>query len=98
MQSPLMYAEASDIRKEARSASSRSSPGRRSGIRSIAASSSDGSGSSRSHAPFVGNGPGAIALQVMPRGPHSTASERVIASTPAFAAADGTTYAEPPSA
>ena len=42
-------------------------------------------------APSVGNGPGATALNRMPRPPHSTASERVIATTPAFAIADGTT-------
>jgi hypothetical protein len=61
----------------------------------MASRSSDDVGSSRDHAPSVGKGPGAIALQRMPYVAHSTASERVIASTPAFAAADGTTKAEP---
>src|SRR5690606_19997970 len=52
-------------------------------------------GSSLSQAPFVGNGPGAMALKRMPYFAHSTAKERVIANTPAFAVALGTTYAEP---
>ena len=48
-------------------------------------------GSRRSQAPLVGNGPGAMALLRMPYFAHSTASERVMASTPAFAQALGTT-------
>ena len=52
---------------------------------------SSGLGISRSHAPGVGKGPGAMAFSVMPYFAHSTASERVSASTPALAAADGTT-------
>ena len=50
-----------------------------------------GRGTSRSHAPWVGNGPGAIAFRRTPWPPHSTARLRVMASTPAFAIADGTT-------
>jgi NAD(P)-dependent dehydrogenase (short-subunit alcohol dehydrogenase family) len=46
-------------------------------------------------APFVGNGPGAIALVRIPYFAHSTARDRVIAKTPLFAQADGTTYPEP---
>src|SRR5271168_2727174 len=61
----------------------------------FARSSYSGEGISRDHAPSVGNGPGAMALNRMRYFAHSTASERVIASTPAFAHADGTTYPEP---
>jgi hypothetical protein len=43
----------------------------------------------------VGNGPGAIALSRILYFAHSTASDVVIASTPAFAQADGTTYPDP---
>ena len=51
----------------------------------------NGPGSNRSQAPFVGNGPGAIALKRMPYFDHSTANERVMANTPPLAVADGTT-------
>ena len=54
-------------------------------------SPSSGLGIRRSHAPGVGNGPGAMAFMVMPYFAHSTANERVIANTPALAAADGIT-------
>ena len=47
------------------------------------------------HAPSVGNAPGAMAFARILCRAHSTASDRVIARTPAFAAADGMTYAEP---
>ena len=57
--------------------------------------SSKPGGIKRDHAPFVGNGPGAIALNRMLCLPHSTASDLVIANTPAFAAAEGTTYGDP---
>ena len=43
----------------------------------------------------MGKGPGAIALNRILYLPHSTASDLVIAKTPAFAAADGTTKGEP---
>jgi hypothetical protein len=52
-------------------------------------------GINRDHAPSVGNGPGAIAFNRMLYRAHSTASDRVIANTPAFAAAEGTMYADP---
>ena len=53
--------------------------------------SSTPGGTRRDHAPSVGNGPGAMALQRILYFAHSTASERVMASTPALAQADGTT-------
>ena len=52
----------------------------------------------RENAPSVGNGPGATAFSRIPYAAHSTASERVMATTPALAAADGSTNAEPVSA
>src|SRR3712207_7478796 len=54
-----------------------------------------GPGISRSHAPLVGKGPGAIALARMPLGPHSTARLCVIAAIPAFDIADGTVNGPP---
>jgi hypothetical protein len=50
---------------------------------------------SRENAPSVGIGPGAIALTRIPACPHSTASERVMASTPALAQAEGRANAVP---
>ena len=55
-------------------------------------------GISRLNAPSVGKGPGATAFNRMPYVAHSTASDRVRASTPALATADGRTNAEPLSA
>ncbi len=52
----------------------------------------------RLKAPSVGNGPGAMALRRIPCSAHSTASERIIASTPALAQAEGRTKADPVSA
>src|SRR5207253_7434769 len=49
----------------------------------------------REKAPSVGMGPGAIAFKRMPAWPHSTARERVIARTPAFAQAEGSANAVP---
>src|SRR5277367_2466684 len=49
----------------------------------------------RSHAPLVGNGPGAIALRRMPCGPHSEASDFVITLSPALDMADGTVKGPP---
>ena len=46
-------------------------------------------------APSVINGPGAIALVRILYFAHSTAKDLVIANTPAFAEADGTTYPDP---
>ena len=43
----------------------------------------------------VGKGPGAMAFRRIPRRAHSTASDRVIATTPALAQAEGSTNAEP---
>ena len=64
--SPLMYSVASETRNAARSASSSCRPARLSGMRFSAPAASSGVGISRSHAPGVGKGPGAIAFMVMP--------------------------------
>ena len=50
-----------------------------------------GFGNNLSHAPFVGNGPGAIAFVRMPYFTHSAAIDLVNAKTPPFAAAEGAT-------
>src|SRR6185503_9698504 len=94
-QSPVTYAAPSDIKYTAASAISRGVPNRLSGTRLRAISSKEGSGISRENAPSVGTGPGAIAFTRTPYAAHSTASERVIANTPALAHADGSTNAEP---
>ena len=52
-------------------------------------------GLSRSQAPFVGNGPGAIAFNRMPCGPHSEASDFVMILRPAFDIALGTVNGPP---
>ena len=52
-------------------------------------------GANLDQAPFVGKGPGAIAFDLIPYFAHSTAKDLVIARTPAFAQADGTTYPDP---
>ncbi len=93
--SPVMKGAASETRKAARLVSSSCSPKRRSGMRAFASASTSGVGISADQAPSVGKGPGAMAFTRIPYVAHSTASERVIASTPAFPAADGTTKAEP---
>src|SRR6266403_574989 len=93
--SPLMYPEPSLTRNAAKLANSSMVPNRPRGIRFFAASSSSGRGNKRENAPSVGIGPGAMAFIRIPRLPHSTARLRVSACTPAFATADGTTYAEP---
>ena len=49
----------------------------------------------RAHAPSVGKGPGAIALTLIPCGPHSTAKDFVIACKADFDIADGTTNGDP---
>src|SRR5882672_5319146 len=49
----------------------------------------------RSPAPFVGKRPGAMALSRMPYGAHSTASDFVMTSMPAFDIADGTVKGPP---
>src|SRR5581483_11650329 len=93
-----MYADSSASRYDARLVSLWCSPVRPAGIFFLIKSAPDSpkpAGISRDHAPSVGNGPGAIAFARILWCAHSTASERVIASTPALAHADGTTYAEP---
>src|ERR1700754_4722794 len=65
------------------------------GCDSRACSSNCFEGMRRDQAPSVGNGPGAIALTRILYFAHSTASEVVMARTPALAQADGTTKAEP---
>jgi hypothetical protein len=54
------------------------------------ASGRTSSGTRRALAPGVGKFPGEIATQRIFFGPHSTARLRVMASTPAFAMAEGT--------
>src|ERR1700722_8932163 len=73
------------------------SPYRRIGTVSelVALDLASGIGLSFSHAPSVGNGPGAVALRRMPYGPQSTASDIVIACNAVFAIAERTTNAEP---
>ena len=93
--SPLTYGAASLTRNAARFASSSCSPKRPMGMRAFASASSSGVGISAFQAPCVGKGPGAMALKRIPYAAHSTASERVIASTPALAQAEGTTNADP---
>src|SRR5690349_8373294 len=79
----------------ARFAISAGSPKRPRGIRDSVCAFAFSSAIRREKAPSVGIGPGAIAFSRIPAEPHSTASERVIARTPAFAQAEGRTYAEP---
>src|SRR5450631_809748 len=52
-------------------------------------------GLSLSHAPLVGNGPGAIAFRRMPCGAHSVASDLVMMLSPAFDIAEGTVNGPP---
>src|SRR5437660_6448438 len=94
-QSPVTYPAPSDIKYTAALAISSGVPNRFSGTRFFAISSSAGSGISRENAPSVGTGPGAMALTRIPYAAHSTASDRVITSTPALAQAEGSTNAEP---
>src|SRR6266404_9249346 len=83
------------MRNTAASAISRGVPNRLRGMRLRAISSIEGSGISRENAPSVGTGPGAMALTRILYAAHSTASDRVRASTPAFAHAEGSTNADP---
>src|SRR5215470_10548257 len=83
------------MRKAARLVSSSCFPKRFMGTLLTVCSSISFEGIRRDQAPSVGNGPGAIALRRMLYLPHSTASEVVIASTPALAHAEGTTKPEP---
>ena len=95
--SPLIYPDSSLIKYEARFSSSCLSPNLFIGILFfiLSSKSSKPGGINLDHAPFVGNGPGAIALNLILCLPHSTASDLVIAKTPALAAAEGTTKGEP---
>src|SRR5436305_13861200 len=90
-----MYCAISLIKNAARLVSSSYLPKRFIGFELRACSSNSFDGMSRDQAPSVGNGPGAIALRRMLYLPHSTASEVVIAKTPAFAHDQGTTKPEP---
>src|SRR5437764_11808694 len=83
------------IKNAARFVSSSWWPKRFMGLELRVCSSNCFEGTSRDHAPSVGNGPGAMAFKRMLYLPHSTASDVVIASTPALAHAEGTTNAEP---
>src|ERR1700722_5204842 len=93
--SPLMYSDMSLRRKAARLVSSSWRPKRFMGWDARAWSSYCFEGMRRDQAPSVGNGPGAMALTRILYFAHSTASEVVMARTPALAQADGTTKAEP---
>src|SRR4029077_7519087 len=93
--SPLMYSAMSLIRKAARLVSSSWRPKRFMGWDSFACSSNCFDGMRRDHAPSVGNGPGAMAFKRIRYFDHSTAREVVMARTPAFAQAEGTTKPEP---
>src|SRR5262249_23816833 len=90
-----MYPAPSDIKYDARFASSSVLPTRPRGTRLAAASTPTPGGATRDHAPWVGRGPGAMALNRILWRAHSPASDRVSTSTAAFAIADGSTYAEP---
>src|SRR6516165_9746121 len=94
---PVRKLQASDIRKMIRLRSSSIWPNRRIGIwlGSVAPADVSGIGFSFSQAPSVGNGPGATAFSLMPKGPHSTASDMVIAWIAVLAMAEGVTKAEP---
>src|SRR5260221_6168681 len=85
------------MRKVARLASSYISPLRPIGMRSPTSPRPPETvdGLSRSHAPLVGKGPGAMALSRMPCGPHSVASDLVMMLRPAFDMADGTVKGPP---
>ena len=83
--SPLIYCDMSLIRNAARLVSSWCLPKRFMGFELRECSSNSFEGMSRDQAPSVGNGPGAMALRRMLYLPHSTASEVVIARTPALA-------------
>src|SRR5436309_1576086 len=93
-----MYSEYGLTRYAARFANSSGLPNRFIGWAALSRAAYSGDGISRDHAPSVGNGPGAIAFTRTPNRAHSIASDRVIASTPAFAHADGTTNPDPLSA
>src|SRR5512135_576724 len=94
---PVKYSQPSAIRNVARFASSYISPLRvmppvcpRACPPPPAAA-----GLSRSQAPLVGNGPGAIAFSRMPCWPHSVASDLVMMLRPAFDIAEGTVNGPP---
>lgn len=94
MVSPLIQTGLS--RKAARSPISSAVPTRRIGL--VAAARCSGlfsPGRRRASMPSVGISPGAIAFSRMPCRPHSTASDFVMASTPAFDMAEGTTKGAP---
>src|SRR5262249_56369334 len=82
-------------RTVARLAISSGVPKRPEGMRPRAFFSASGVAMRREKAPSVWMGPGAIAFKRMFAWPHSTASERVMASTPALAQADGSAKAGP---
>src|SRR5665213_873886 len=83
------------MRKTARLASSGISPLRPIGMGLRDSPRFADCGESRSHAPLVGNGPGAMAFRRMPFGPHSVASDFVMMLRPAFDMAEGTVNGPP---
>src|SRR5580704_1111755 len=83
------------MRNTARFASSCISPTRPIGLVEPLSPRLAACGLKRSHAPLVGNGPGAIALRRIPYGPHSVASDFVMTFNPAFDMAEGTVNGPP---
>ena len=86
--SPVMCPASSESRKSALATTSSSVVKRRSGMSASILSRISGVGNSRSAAPSLSSGPGAMQLTRMPSGAHSTASERARFQTPALAAAE----------
>jgi hypothetical protein len=86
--SPVTCAASSESRKSALATTSSSVVKRRAGMSASMRSRISGVGNSRSAAPSLSSGPGAMQLTRMPRGAHSTASDRARFQTPALAAAE----------
>jgi hypothetical protein len=82
----VMFRPASDTKKSARSATSRTSPYRPSGIVEVRRASASTVGVSLAMPSVPAIGPGAIELTRIPSRPHSSAKQRIIWSRPAFAA------------
>ena len=82
MDVPVTQLLSGDARNIAAFAMSSTSPRRRSGVRAMRTAIL--SGSTLPFMPSVGTEPGHTALTRMPRGPRSTAEERVSPSTPAL--------------
>ena len=88
---PVSQSQPSAIRNAARFCSSDISPGRICGLVSRERAPGSSPGFRRLLIPSVGISPGPIAFSRTPYFAHSTASERVIAASPALLIAEGTT-------